>query len=216
MSAIVDGSHGRAVPLVGPGLPHPDGALLDRLRRRDDGAFEQMVRQHGPRLLAVARRLLRNEEDARDALQQAFLSAFKGLPDFNGQSQLATWLHRIVVNVSLMRLRTRARRPEDSIEEMLPAFLEDGHQASPERRCFAPADELMVHAELRAQVRAAVDRLPDSYRTVLLLRDIEELDTEETARQLGTTTTAVKTRLHRARQALAKLLAPTLAPAVRS
>jgi RNA polymerase sigma-70 factor (ECF subfamily) len=187
-------------------IPEADGTLLEKLRRRDDDAFEVMVRTHSPRLLAVARRLLRNDEDARDALQQAFLLAFRGLPQFNGQSQLATWLHRIVVNVSLMKLRTRSRKPETPIEDLLPRFLEDGHQAEPAGAWPSGADELLLRAEMRARVRAVIDRLPQSYRTVLMLRDIEELDTEETARLLGVTTTAVKTRLHRARQALARLL----------
>lgn len=216
MSAIVDGAGRGGASASDAGRAPAEALLLERLRRREEDAFEHMVRLYGPRLLAVARRLLRNEEDARDAMQQAFLSAFKGLPHFNGQSQLATWLHRITVNVSLMRLRTRSRRPEDSIDDLLPRFLEDGHQAAPAGPWFAPADELMARAELRAQVRAAVDRLPDSYRTVLMLRDIEELDTEETARLLGTTPTAVKTRLHRARQALARLLDPAVASQRRS
>jgi RNA polymerase sigma-70 factor (ECF subfamily) len=191
-----------------PPAADPDAALLDALRRGDDAAFEQLVRLHTPMLLALARRLLRSDEDARDALQQAFMSAFRGLPAFNGQSRLATWLHRIVVNVCLMRLRTRSRRPEDAIEDLLPRFLEDGHQAEPAGEWPAAADELLMREETRARVRAAVNQLPETYRTVLVLRDIEELDTEETARALGTTTTAVKTRLHRARQALAKLLDP--------
>jgi RNA polymerase sigma-70 factor (ECF subfamily) len=211
MSAIVDGAGRGGASATEVAGATAEALLLERLRRRDDEAFEQMVRLYGPRLLAVARRLLRNDDDARDALQQAFLSAFKGLPHFNGQSQLATWLHRIIVNVSLMRLRTRSRRPEDSIDDLLPRFLEDGHQAAPAGPWCAPADVLMARAELRAQVRAAVDRLPENYRTVLLLRDIEELDTEDTARLLGTTTTAVKTRLPRARQARATLLDPAFA-----
>ena len=186
-----------------------DALLVERLRQRDDAAFEELVRTHGSRLLTVARRILRNDEDARDAVQQAFLSAFRALSEFNGQSRLSTWLHRIVVNAALMKIRSRARRPEESIEELLPRFQADGHHAERFSDLSSSVDQLLMQRETRHRVRAAIDRLPESYRTVLMLRDIEELDTEETARALGSTTNAVKIRLHRARQALACLLRPT-------
>jgi RNA polymerase sigma-70 factor (ECF subfamily) len=185
----------------------PDAALVGRLRRGDGSAFEELLRAHTGRLLAVARRLLGNEEDARDAVQDAFLSAFRSIDRFDGQSALATWLHRIAVNAALTRLRSRRRHPEKRIEELLPAFLEDGHLARPARDWPEPSAALQ-RDETRAAVRRHIEELPDDYRTVLLLRDIEGLDTEETARLLGLTAGAVKTRLHRARQALRALLEP--------
>lgn len=185
---------------------HQDALLLARLRRGDEDASTELVRRHAGRLLAVARRMLRNDEDAKDAVQTAFLSAFRAMPNFNGQSQLSTWLHRIVVNASLMKLRARSRRPEESIEDLLPRFLEDGHHTETWSDLGASVDELLERKETRARVRAAIDRLPESYRTVLMLRDIEELDTARTAELLGVTTNAVKIKLHRARQALARLL----------
>ena len=188
----------------------PDAVLLEQLRRQDERACEEFVRSQTGRLLSVARRMLRNEEDARDAVQEGFLSAFRALPEFNGQSRLSTWLHRIVVNAALMKLRTRSRRPEASIDELLPRFQEDGHHAEPVSDWGSSTDMLLVQRETRVRVREAVDQLPESYRTVVLLRDIEELDTEETATALGLTPNAVKIRLHRARQALAKLLEPSL------
>ena len=188
-----------------------DSSLLARLRAGDQDAYTELVTSHSGRLLSVARRMLRDEEDARDVVQQGFLSAFKALPHFNGQSRISTWLHRIVVNAALMKLRSRSRRPEDSIENLLPRFLEDGHHAVKWNDVTAPAETLLLQGETRARVRAAINRLPESYRTVLMLRDIEELDTEETARILGVTTNAVKIRLHRARQALAGLLAGDIA-----
>jgi RNA polymerase sigma-70 factor (ECF subfamily) len=187
---------------------NPESVLLDQLRRHDERACEEFVRAHTGRLLAVARRMLRNEEDARDAVQEGFLSAFRALPEFNGQSRLSTWLHRIVVNAALMRLRTRSRRPEESIDELLPRVREDGHHAEPVSPWASAIDTQLVQREMRVRVREAMDRLPESYRTVLLLRDIEELDTQETAAALGLTPNAVKIRLHRARQALARLLEP--------
>ena len=186
--------------------PHPEEAdLLARLRRNDGAAYEELVTAHSGRLLAVARRILRNAEDARDAVQEGFLSAFRSLPAFHGQSRLATWLHRIVVNAALMKLRARGRRPETSIEDLLPRFLEDGHHAEPVS-AWPAVDELLVRRETRARLRAALDILPENYRTVVVLRDIEELDTESTAQLLGLTPNAVKIRLHRARLALRTLL----------
>ena len=195
-------------------LPAPpagsENLLLRALREGEERAFETLVREHGARLLAVARRFLRNEEDARDALQDAFVSAYRSLDRFEANSRLSTWLHRIVVNACLMKLRTRRRRPEEAIEAFLPRFLEDGHQARPNAAWEGDVETLIARSEVRALVRASINRLPETYRTVLLLRDIEELDTAQTARLLGVTANAVKIRLHRARQALRELLDPAL------
>jgi RNA polymerase sigma-70 factor, ECF subfamily len=193
-----------------PATAQSEADLLARLRAGDEAAYEELVRSESRHMLAVARRVVRNEEDAQDAVQQAFLSAFRALPAFNGQSRLTTWLHRIVTNAALMKLRTRSRQPEDSIEDLLPTFIEDGHHVDQFSEWSLPADARLVRRETRAHVRAAIDSLPDSYRTVLLLRDIEELSTEETARALGVNANTVKIRLHRARQALLKLLKPRL------
>jgi RNA polymerase sigma-70 factor (ECF subfamily) len=185
-----------------------DDALLSRLRAEEPGAYETLVRRETPRLLAVARRLLRNEEDARDAVQDAFLSAYRCLASFEGGCRISTWLHRITVNAALMRLRRRRRKPEDPIEDLLPTFLEDGHHARHPREWREEAFDQLARREERDFVRARIDELPESYRTVLLLRDIEELDTAETARMLGVSENVVKVRLHRARQALRTLLEP--------
>lgn len=189
-------------------VPAPEESLLGALRRGEEKAFEGLVRSFGPRLLSVARRFLRDEEDARDAVQEGFLSAYRSIGSFQGGSQISTWLHRIVVNACLMRLRTRQRRPEESIEELLPRFAEDGHQVDPTPEWEGSAEELLARRETREMVREAIDRLPESYRSVLLLRDIEEFSTEEAARLVGVTENAVKIRLHRARQALRTLLEP--------
>jgi RNA polymerase sigma-70 factor (ECF subfamily) len=188
--------------------PASDDSFVRRLRAGDAAAFEALVRRETPRLLAVARRLLRNEEDARDAVQDGFVSAIRSLGDFGGRCQVSTWLHRITVNAALMKLRIRRRKPEDSIEELLPSFLDDGHHARHPREWRDTGEALLASREDRAFVRAAIDRLPESYRRVLLLRDIEELDTAEVAQALGVSDNVVKVRLHRARQALRTLLAP--------
>jgi RNA polymerase sigma-70 factor (ECF subfamily) len=185
-------------------------SLVLRLRGGDEAAFAELVRENGGRLLAVARRMLRSEEDARDALQDAFLQAFRGIGRFEGGARLSTWLHRIVINACLMKLRTRRRKPEESIEELLPRFYADGHRIDPGPPWRNENEDPAESREVRTLVRASIDRLPEIYRTVLLLRDIEDLSTEETALLLDIKSDAVKMRLHRARQALRALLAPHL------
>lgn len=194
---------------MGSATPVDDEAtLVAQLRAGDEAAFEQVVRKYGGRLLAVARRIVNSEEDARDVVQDAFLNAFKSFDRFEGNAKLSTWLHRIVVNAALMKLRTRKRKPEQSIESMLPSFLDDGHHEERFQSWDEPIDKIMERAENRELVRRQIDALPEGYRTVLVLRDIEGLDTEETANVLGLSVNATKIRLHRARQALRTLLAP--------
>jgi len=159
-------------------------------------------------MLATARRYLSEEQDCADAVQDAFISAFQSIHKFEAQAQIGTWLHRILINACLMKLRSRSRRPEVSIENLLPAFDDTGHQKQSVPRWHNPPDDHLVGDENRAAVRRCIDQLPDEYRTVILLRDIEEYSTEETAAALNTTTGAIKTRLHRARQALRTLLEP--------
>lgn len=193
-----------------PGADAAELALVARLQAGDAEAFETLVRDNAGRMLAVARRLLRNEADAADAVQEAFVAAFRSIGDFAGHARLSTWLHRVTVNAALMRLRSKSRKPETSIDDMLPSFLEDGHQAHPAAAWPEGADVVLERDQERSAVRACIDRLPESYRTVLVLRDIEELDPDETARILGVNTNVVKVRLHRARQALRGLLDETL------
>lgn len=103
-------------------------ALLVKLRAPDKNAFEELVRIFDGRMLAVARRFLNNDEDARDAVQDAFLAAFKAIDQFEGHCRVSTWLHRIVLNVSLAKLRSRQHKNERSIDDLLPRYLRDGHQ----------------------------------------------------------------------------------------
>ena len=187
-------------------------ALLARLRVREDAAFEELVRTYTSRLLAVARRILGSHEEAKDVVQETFLAAFQSLDRFRGEASLGTWLSRIAVNQCLMKLRSRRRKPEQSIEDLLPTFLPDGHQVRESALWEVSIDTEVERNEVLALVRQAIDRLPPNYRTVLLLRDIEELSTEEVAGMLGITSNAVKVRLHRARQALRTLLEPHFRP----
>lgn len=185
-----------------------DPLFLARLRRGDGDAFENLVREHTGRLLRVARHYMKSEDEARDALQDAFLSVFRSIGRFEASARLSTWLHRITVNACLMRLRSQRRRAEEDIESYLPSFPGEGSHAEPGVSWCESADTLIERMQLRRLVRASIDRLPATYREVLLLRDIEELSNEETAKRLGVTPNAAKIRLHRARQALRAMLDP--------
>ena len=181
-----------------------------RLDAGGKDAFEALVRIHGGRLLRTARRLLLNEEDARDAVQDAFLSAVRSLGDFRGEAQLSSWVHRIAINAALIKLRARRRVREQPIEELLPGFRPDGEHREPIHPWVEPCEANLERQELQDLVHAAIARLPEDYRVILSLRDLEGLDTKETAHLLGISVDAVKTRLHRARQALRTLLDPHL------
>jgi RNA polymerase sigma-70 factor (ECF subfamily) len=183
-----------------------EGELLTQLRAGDEDAFGLVVQRYGVRMLATARRFLNNECDAQDAVQEAFASAFRALAKFNGDALLSTWLHRIVVNAALVQLRSKRRRGEQPIETLLPRFDQDGEWIDDPATCTDATEAILERRDSRDKVRRCIERLPDKYRSVLLLRDIEELDTEETARSLATTANTVKVRLHRARQALKTLI----------
>lgn len=185
-----------------------EAALLARVRCGDQIACQEFVRRHAGAMLAVARRFLRCEQEAADAVQDAFLSAFRSIHEFSGGSKLSTWLHRIVVNVCLMKLRSARSRPARSIESLLPSFDDTGHHVHRVSAWSESPPQRLHASELREKVRECINDLPDTYRTVLLLRDIEELDTGETAERLSISQAAVKVRLHRARQALRTLLEP--------
>lgn len=186
-----------------------EATLLASIRAGDQASCAEFVRQNAGRMLAVARRMLRCEHAAADAVQEAFISAFRSIGQFAGDAKMSTWLHRITVNACLMKLRAEKNTSSTSIESLLPTFDDTGHHAQRVSSWELPQDRMQC-AELRAGVREAIMRLPEPYRVVLMLRDIEELDTQETADQLGLTTAAVKVRLHRARLALRTLLDPML------
>jgi RNA polymerase sigma-70 factor (ECF subfamily) len=187
-----------------------EAALVARLRAGDEAAYAELVRRHGGRMLAVARRYLDSDEAARDCVQDAFVAAFKALDRFEGRSSLATWLHRITVNAALQTMRRRGYKDEVAVDPWQPTFDEDGFREGPTELTALGADELIARADVRAEVRAAIDRLPASYRNVLLLRDIEGLSIKEVAAMLDVSENNAKVRLHRARNALKKELEPLL------
>ncbi len=191
-------------------LTEAETELLKGLRSGDSASFESLVRTYSPRVLAVARRYLRNEADAADCVQDTFLQVFRNIDSYEQRSSLWYWFRGITINQCLMILRQRRRRPEESIEHLLPVFDDDGNRVEVTGSRSDGLDAPAHSVDVRRFVRQTISSLPDSYRTVLLLRDIDGYTTRETADILDIQINAVKTRLHRARSALKKLLEPVM------
>jgi RNA polymerase sigma-70 factor, ECF subfamily len=185
--------------------------LVARLKAGDDAAYEHLVRTLTGRMLAVARRLTRSEADAEDVVQEAFLSAFKAMQSFDGRASLSTWLHRIVVNAALMRARKHKSRKESSIDELLPQFEDGLHKSQPTKWRKGVTSSPIESIEQRKALFEALDKLPDEFRSVIILKDIEGLESKAIAASLGITDALARQRLHRARLALMKLLEPAMA-----
>jgi RNA polymerase sigma-70 factor (ECF subfamily) len=182
------------------------------VRIREESALEaeRLVRDNIGWMLALAERIVRDRGLAEDAVQEAFVSAFRGLDGFEGRSSLKTWLHRITVNASLTKLRQLNRLAEQPIDDHLPEFDQYGCRIEALWTHLVPLEDVLESEQLRARVTQCMDALPDVYRVVLQLRDIEGYDTKEVAALLGIERNNVKVRLYRARAALKKLLEPVL------
>jgi len=184
--------------------------FVESLRAGEPGAIEKCVRTHQPWMRALAGRLLNDGALADDCVQEAFLKALSRIDRFEQRSSLKTWLHRITVNEALMKLRSRKRAKEESIDPLLPDFDRNGCRVEAPWTTLVTPEEVLERDDLRTLVRSKIEELPESYRIVLVLRDIEELDTNETAEVLGISIANAKVRLHRARAALKRLLEPIL------
>ena len=185
-------------------------ALLEHLRSGDKPVTEHFVREHAGWMLALALRYVRDAGLAEDCVQDAFLQAFRSIGEFEGRSALKSWLYRIVVNTALMKLRARRSAIEQPVEDILPHGDRDCCRMQASWAEMATPHEILERKEARDLVIAKMMELPDGYRIVLLLRDIEGMSTEETARALAMTEGAVKVRLHRARAAFKMLVEPVL------
>lgn len=185
-----------------------ESKLLAALRDGDVATTEAFVRENAGWMLRLAHRMVRDHGLAEDVVQASFANIFNALARFEGRSALKTWMHRIVVNQALMQLRKSTRRQESSIDELLPEFDANGCRIEDEWAVFQTPEALLEKSETRAEILALIDALPEDYRIVLTLRDIEELSTSEAAEMLQLTEANVKVRLHRARAALKKLLEP--------
>ena len=183
-----------------PNLVQAEGFSLEALRAGDRAEFSRLVDTYSANIYRLALKMLSHPQDAEDVLQETFLKAYRGLKNFDGRARLSTWLFRIATNEALMLLRKH--KPDFvSIDE--PVETEDGEQEPVQiiDWCCLPEGEMMSK-EARLHLAEAAERLPHTLRVVFLLRDIEDLSTQETAEVLGLTETAVKTRLSRARMRL--------------
>jgi RNA polymerase sigma-70 factor (ECF subfamily) len=194
--------------------PEPAAARQTReltgLRGGERGAAELFVRNHAGWMLAVANRIVRDAGHADDVVQNAFAAIFQNLQTFDERSALRIWMHRIVVNEALMLLRKRRRLREDPIDPLLPVFDNNGCRVEDDRTTIQNPETIMQQSQSAARVTELIGTLPDKFRIVLLLRDIEELSTAEVAEMLDLSEANVKVRLHRARAALKKLLEPLI------
>jgi RNA polymerase sigma-70 factor (ECF subfamily) len=166
-----------------------DGEVVRRVRAGETALFEVLMRRHDQRVYRTVRSILRDEDEAEDAMQQAWLQAYLHLGEFEGTAALSTWLVRIAANEALQRLRRR--RPLTALGDTLEEETMDHRAEDPEERATA--------REAVRLVERAVDRLPEHYRTVFVLREVEGLSTADTAAALGISEEAAKVRLHRAR-----------------
>jgi RNA polymerase sigma-70 factor (ECF subfamily) len=187
-------------PAVSPDRPdESDETIVQQVLAGNTPLFELLMRRHNERLYRAARAITRDDREAEDVMQQAYVNAFSNLRQFKGQSQFATWLTRIAINEALARLRRRGKYEafDDDLSNV-ETFMPWNSAPDPERQAFT--------GELRELLEWAVDGLPDGAREVFVLRDVEGLSTAETAASLGVSEDVVKTRLSRARAALRRSL----------
>jgi RNA polymerase sigma-70 factor (ECF subfamily) len=193
-----------------------DAEIVQRVRAGDVRGVEALMATYTPRVYRLAHGVTRSPADAEEVVQDVFLNVVRRIADFEGRSALSTWIYRITMNAALNKRRGKRSEVEQSLEEHLPTFKEDGHREGD--RSFLLADwsktpeEELLSEEGRAAVHRAIDALPDHYRAVLVLRDVEGASNEVTAEVLGESVASVKSRLHRARMALREQLTRFYAP----
>lgn len=184
-----------------------DPVLLERICAGDHAAFEALMRRHNGKLFRIARAIVKDDSDAEDVLQDAYIDAYRHVDDFRGGSQVGTWLTRIVINQSLMRLRKEKRR------SVIVPFREprtngpDRPEADvPDQRTESPSSRVL-RGEIRRILEQRIDELPLSFRTVFIMREVEDMSVEQTAECLEISPATVRTRLFRARALLRESLA---------
>lgn len=177
-----------------------DAALVARARAGDARAFEAIMRLNNQRMFRTARAILRDDHEAEDAVQEAYVRAFSALAGFEGRSRLSTWLVRIVVNESLGRRRRRLA--SEPVAELEPERLSDDEPVLGLRMAGENPEKAAARGQIRLVLETAIDSLPETFRTVFVMRAVEQMSVAETAASLGIPEATVKTRFHRARRLL--------------
>ena len=181
--------------------------LVKDLQAGEMGSFEQLANLYQKKIYALSFNLTRNATDSQDVTQEVLLTLFKKGHTFQGKSAFSSWVYRITLNATYMKLRTRKKEPNISIDELLPSFNGSGFQQEKIQDWSENTESLLFDNETRKIIQKAVDLLPDKEKIVFLLRDVEGLSTEKVSGILELTVPAVKSRLHRARLFLRKRLA---------
>lgn len=184
--------------------------MISGLLKGEAGAVEQLIRVYRNWMQVLAKRMLNDDALAEDCVQESFISVMQKINTFEGRASFKTWLKRIVINNCLMKLRQQKRRNEIDIDDLMPHFDRNDCRIEPSWPVIKPPDVVLQDQQNSERIFNHINQLPDDYRMVLLLRDIEELSTREVAELLGCSEGSVKVRLHRARCALKKLLEPIL------
>jgi RNA polymerase sigma-70 factor (ECF subfamily) len=182
----------------GPLKADKDLPLVERVKAGDHAAFTELVRRYEGKVYQLAIRLTSNEMDAMDVIQDVFLSVYQKIHTFRGHAAFSSWLYRITANAAFARLNQRKRAAAVSIDDVLPAVEQSPAGESPSEWSMKP-DEVLFNHETRAALEQAIDSLPEDFRTVVILRDVQSLSNEEVAEVLDLSIPAVKSRLHRAR-----------------
>ena len=180
-----------------------ESELVAGLRNKDARSFEELIARFSEKVLHLAMRLTRNEADAEEVVQEVFLSVFRRIELFEGKAALSSWIYRITANTSFMRLRKRKQHAAVSIEDVQPGVRESWTSG---RSDEADTNYLSTRHELRSALQQAVERLPEEYRMIFVMRDVDGLSNEEVGDVLGMSVAAVKSRLHRSRLMLRKKL----------
>jgi len=185
-----------------------DAALVEALRRDDQAATEQLLDRYGDRVYRLALRITGSNEDAEEVTQDALWTAARKIGTFKGESAFGSWIYRIAANAAYQKLRARKSRARELLlDDVLPAFDDDGRHFEPMDDWSPRVDEQTLKGELRSVLEAAIDALPPDYRTALVLHDVEGLSNPDIAATLGLSLPAVKSRVHRSRLFVRKRLA---------
>lgn len=181
-----------------------DTVLIERFRKGSIEAYEELISRYEAKVYNLAMRFTRNQEDAEEVLNDVFTTIYQKVEGFQGKSAFSSWLYRIIVNAAFMKLRKRRQNNTIAIEDLSPGIRQNSIERDP--NIGSRSDLLSMNRELRETLEAAINRLPDQYRAVFVLRDVDGLSNQEVGEILELSIPAVKSRLHRSRLMLRRKL----------